>query len=282
MAAIDLTTLSNVKAYAQTTGSGSAQDDPLISSLITPISQTILVILGRSILTTTHTDTFTGRGGRFLGNAYAPNYQPVLSIQSLSINGSPVPANPNPPNGAGFVFDAWDGIPPGMLQFVKLNGYGFGPYIPNNCSLVYTSGFQGIEEWPAAASVTPNSIYGLLVADNGVTYAATGIPLVKVPSAPAVGQYVAPNPLAAVSPTQAYQFNSADFGTNVNISYSFCPSVLEIAARRWVTEEYKYRARIGEESMSQGGIQTGTYKTEDTPAFVRRAIGLFQNTNYWG
>lgn len=72
----------------------------------------------------------------------------------------------------------------------------------------------------AAATVTitpPNS--GVFVndarGDQGVRYSATGVPLTKVPSAPAIGQY------AVNTGTGVYTFNASDIGTVVLISYMY-------------------------------------------------------------
>jgi hypothetical protein len=53
------------------------------------------------------------------------------------------------------------------------------------------------------------------VADQGVTYAATGLPLIAVASAPATGQYV------VNSTTGVYTFATGDQGQGVLISYTY-------------------------------------------------------------
>jgi hypothetical protein len=52
------------------------------------------------------------------------------------------------------------------------------------------------------------------VADQGVTYASTGLPLIAVASSPALGQY-------SVSAGGAYTFASADSAAGVLISYTY-------------------------------------------------------------
>lgn len=54
--------------------------------------------------------------------------------------------------------------------------------------------------------------------DLGVRYTATDIPLTKVASAPAVGQY------SVVTSTGVYSFNASENGTQVNISFQFTPT----------------------------------------------------------
>jgi hypothetical protein len=68
---------------------------------------------------------------------------------------------------------------------------------------------------PYTVQVTNHSAY---VADLGVVYAATGLPLVQVASAPAVGQYA-----VAVS-TGTYTFAAADAGAAILVSYQYTVS----------------------------------------------------------
>jgi hypothetical protein len=68
----------------------------------------------------------------------------------------------------------------------------------------------------AATTITivpPSS--GVFSVDLGVSYSATGQPFVKVPSAPAVGQY------AVNVSTGVYTFASGDVGTGALISYTY-------------------------------------------------------------
>jgi hypothetical protein len=287
MAQNDLTTLTAVKQYAQTTGAGGSGDDALISSLITPASQSVITHLNRrAIIAGPRKDVFTGRGGYLLGNSRALRYQPVISVQSLMIDGCLVPPIPptTAPVGSGWSLDPWDGSLPGSVQFLRLSGYAFTVNtFPNNCTVEYTAGYQNIEEWQVPGSpfhITPQSPQGLLLQDNGVSYANTGAALQAVASAPALGQYVPPNPLAAASPAAYYTFNSGDAGNFVNISYSFCPSAIEMAVRMWVADMYKYRSRIGERSQSQGGVQTSSYIVQDMPDVVKFALRPFENINF--
>jgi hypothetical protein len=69
-----------------------------------------------------------------------------------------------------------------------------------------------------AGTVTTSSTYtvlnaGTFVDDDGVLYATTGLPLTRVSSAPALGQYT-------VS-AGVYTFNSADSGKNVLVNYTY-------------------------------------------------------------
>jgi hypothetical protein len=70
---------------------------------------------------------------------------------------------------------------------------------------------------PSAASFTvapTNS--GTFVQDLGVYYATTGVPLMAVSAAPALGQYV-----PATSASAHYTFASADANASVNINYDW-------------------------------------------------------------
>lgn len=290
MAQLDLTTLDAVKQYAVSTQSlgPSVDDDPLLSSLITAASQMALNYLSRpGILSTRRIDTFTGQGGKSGLQSWAFHYQPVTAVYSLGINGKivlPIPAA-SLPIGSGFTFDPWDGVPPGALQFLRLSGYSFASWgLPNNCTVTYQAGYAATENLVVPATpfrLVPASPQGLLARDEGVIYTSTKVPLVPIASGtPSVGQYVPPNPLAATSPTNFYQFAAADAAAGVSISYSFIPSGLEIAVRMWVGEIYKYRGRIGEQSSSQGGVQTAAYNIKAIPDMVKMALEPFNTVNF--
>jgi hypothetical protein len=74
-----------------------------------------------------------------------------------------------------------------------------------------------------AGTVTTGSVTavnngaGVFGDDYGAVYAATGLPLTKVASAPAVGQY-------SVSSVGVYTFNAGDNGKQVLLSYTFTVS----------------------------------------------------------
>jgi hypothetical protein len=68
---------------------------------------------------------------------------------------------------------------------------------------------------PATPFQVPVANAGFFVADQGVVYATTGLPLTKVTAGPAVGQY-------SVNPaTGIYTFAAADQGAAVLISYNY-------------------------------------------------------------
>ena len=103
----------------------------------------------------------------------------------------------------------------------------------------------------SAYTVTPNQPYGIWAADNGVTYASTGVALTAIASGtPSVGQYLPPQPWAA-SPTYVYTFAAADANANVLISYSYIPFSLEQGCIEWVGERFRYSARIGMKTPSR-------------------------------
>ena len=81
------------------------------------------------------------------------------------------------------------------------------------------SQFAEMHSVPAASPYTitvTNSTH--FVADQGVVYAASGLPLIAVASAPATGQY------AVNTTTGVYTFASGDSGAGVLISYNYTNS----------------------------------------------------------
>lgn len=261
MAANDLTTLADVKAWL---GRTDANSDSLLASLITRASRQIYSYLQRpSILPHAVTEARNGRGGQRL----LLEEWPVLSVSSVAIGGIAVPeASAQSP---GWILESWNGIPPGRAQTLSLRGYAFGSALPaagNAADVVvsYQAGYQVTNEAQtvSAAAAVAASPYGNWASDEGVSY-ANGAALLKVASAPAVGQY-APGPFPGV-----YIFNSGDNGASIAITYGYVPSDLADACIELVSERYRYSQRIGEKSHSLGGNETVAFdNTRLTPLIM--------------
>lgn len=283
MAAIDLTTLNNVKVWWQQAMGNVSTADDLIALEITRVSSMVLAWLDRgSILSQSYTDTYSGTGGTRLPLRMFP----VTSISSLIVNNmavTPGPANAVSPSAwtgqAGYYLDAWDGIPPGRQQLLSVVGARFTQGY-SNVTVTYTAGFLQANEQhtiPASGSlyVYPNSVWGLCAADAGVTYASTGDALTAVASNPTVGQYVAPSPLDR-TPRNYWEFAAADAGVAVKINYSFVPYAIEGAVAELVAERLSYRQRIGQQSKQLGGQETASYLVTDLPDWVRTSLQPFR------
>ena len=125
MAAGDLTTLDNVKAWfappLTTTG-----DDALLARLVTAASQFIQAWLGRTIAETAFTETRNGLGGTrlFLRN------RPVVSVASVTVDGVAIAAATGPGQ-SGYLFDD---------SSVYLAGYAFSRG-QQNITVAYTAGY---------------------------------------------------------------------------------------------------------------------------------------------
>src|SRR6185312_554641 len=100
MAAGDLTTLANVKAWFSPPLTTTA-DDTLLTRLISAASQYIQAWLGRQIASQSYMETRDGAGGRKLVLANAP----VTAVATLSIDGIAIPPAAGP-SAAGYVFSA--------------------------------------------------------------------------------------------------------------------------------------------------------------------------------
>ena len=126
MAAGDLTTLANVKAYLSPPLATTA-DDALLSRLITAASQFIQTWLNRTIASATYTDTRNGTGGTrlFLRN------RPVTAVSAVAVDGISIQASSAVPNGSGYLFDD---------SSVYLIGYSFTKGA-QNVVIQYTAGY---------------------------------------------------------------------------------------------------------------------------------------------
>ncbi|PNG25508.1 phage head-tail connector protein [Methylocella silvestris] len=259
----DLAKLADVKDWLDISG---ADDDALLSRLITRLSRGILNYLDRqSILPTKFSETFDGGGERSL----LLGQWPVNVVLGCAVNSLPIPPAPAmTPDSLqpGFVLDEGDIAPPGRRQRLSLRGRRFDCGI-QNVSVSYLAGYQIAGEAamiPPGAPflVTALSPYGDWASDGGVTL--NGLAMTRVAASPAAGQYSVADGI--------YTFNVANAGMGATITYGFVPADLAICCMDWVAERYSYRSRIGQQSKSLGGQETMAYLVKDIPDFV--AAGL--------
>jgi len=249
MAANDLTTLSDVKAWLGRTDTNS---DALLASLITRASRQIYSYLQRPLLLP-HAVSDSREGGRVL----VLKEWPVLAIASVTIDGIAIPEASS--STSGWSLDAWNGVPPGRQQSVSLRDHARGAV-----RVSYEAGYQITAE-PQIVSgggATVAAPFGAWAADAGVAY-ASGARLTQVAAMPAIGQY------ALGATAGQYVFNAGDDGAALLISYGFVPSDLADACIELVCERYKYSQRIGEKTHSLGGNETVSFDaTRLTPLIV--------------
>jgi hypothetical protein len=277
MAANDLTTLGDVKAWLGRTDSNS---DSLLSALITRASRHICSHLQRGlILPRTVNESRNGSGGDTL----VLKEWPVISVSSVVVGHVTIPqaatasSSLQPGNSSGWACEMWNGTPPGRPQALYVNGYTFGRSFPGaqntqNVSVSYQAGYQVSAEPQivSAGTATVSAPFGDWATDEGVTY-ATGVPLEQVSGNPGVGQY------QLGSTPGVYNFNAGDDGANVLISYGFIPSDLADACIELVAERYKYSERVGEKSHSLGGNETVSFDTSRFTPLIAAMLEPYRN-----
>ena len=118
----DLTTIDAVKAYL---GLTSTTDDEMIAQLISSESALIQGWISRAFGVATYTDIFSGNGK----NMHYLHNSPVVSIQSVTVNGSTVPA-------AATIQDAGYIVIDEQLTLLRYE-FACGTI---NCQVVYTAG----------------------------------------------------------------------------------------------------------------------------------------------
>ena len=267
MSLIDLTTPANVKAWQSppltTTG-----DDAVITRLITAASRFILNELQRPILSSQlYTEQRDGEGGV----AMVLRQWPVTSIAALTIDGiatAPAAAGGRLP---GWVLESWDGWSAGQPQKLSLIGGRFTRGV-QNVVVSYAAGYlvaaepQLVPASPGPYTVTPDFFW---VGDGGVRYAG-GDALTAVAADPGAGQYVPPATQGGV-----YQFDSADAGAAVVLSYSYIPDDLQQACIALVSLRLSERARIGQVSKSLAG-EVVAFTQKDMPADVATTLQSYR------
>jgi hypothetical protein len=257
MNSIDLTWLSQVKAFAEVS---SAKDDAIIASQITAFSQWVLTYCSRETLNSVQsfTEIYDGNGSdrMFLRNS------PIQSVTSLQVGAVSFPLSTSFVNGGIFIEQSKRSIairrpaagssslstfyPPGGNQYFS-KGVG-------NIQAVYTAGYPVQTQTQELDTIVLQTIslqFPTWASDLGVVFYPSLVPLVNVPSAPAAGQYSVSNGI--------YVFNATDNAKQVLVSYTYNapPADLEFAVRRTVGIYYKRRAWIDQSSKDIHAENTG-------------------------
>lgn len=290
MAAIDLTSLSLVREWIPApSGTPSAQilatQTAILQAAITAGSLDFLrrtghgqssgIVLSQSpfVQTVQYSETYNGNGSdtQFVRN------RPVVSVQSLAINGVSVQASTGFPNAGYLISDKANSI-------VLVGGSGY-PYPAfgrcsrpvfargtQNVAITYTAGFstQSIsnELQTIPASHGPYTVLTSLawLADGGVKYFSSGDPFTPVQVAPAQGQYYLNG--------STYLFNAADAGQQIQISYTAAgtPPDIELAVRRMIYLIYQRRSWEGLRSLAKPDLGQTTYSSWEIDPSVKEVI----------
>ena len=267
MAANDLTTLADVKSWLGRTDTNS---DALIAALVTRASRSICSYLQRPLLLPhTVTEVQDGTGGNIL----VLKEWPVLQVASVVVDGIAIPQAVQ--QAPGWVLDAWNGVPPGRMQALRLRGYSFGLPGTRNTATVqvtYQAGYQVASERQivTAGEASVAAPFGPWATDEGVSY-ANGTPLAQVASAPVTGQY------ALDAEAGTYDFAAGDDGAAILVSYGFVPYDLADACIELVSERYKYAQRVGEKTHSLGGNETVAFDTTRFTPLVTQLLQPYRN-----
>ena len=272
MAASDLATLADVKAWLSGSSGIGTSDDALIARLITDVSGAITAYLGRpSLIPRTFMERLDGNDKTRL---FLRHY-PVLDVISLLIDSVAIPAanvTANAPPARSYLLEAWDGLLPGRPQALDVFRV-FYRKGRQNIVADYTAGYAvenetaAVPAGPGPFTVAAAAPSGPWASDRGVSY-SNGTPLTATSGAPAAAYY---NVSAGL-----YTFAAADAGANVLISYGFIPAAINNACIEWVAERYRYRTRIGQSAQTVQGQQTASYSLKDMPDFVRASLDPFR------
>lgn len=244
-----LATLAEVKNWIPNLSTD--KEDTILTALALRTSNSIMGFLQRpSLVLHSVSETRNGAGTQSM----LLREWPVVSISSVTVGELAVSAAANT-NSDGYFFMPWDGFLPGAPQQLSLRQRIFTRGV-GNVSVGYMAGYvvQNEAQIVAAGGVTASSPDGSWASNTNVINAVTGLPMTLVTSAPAQGEYK----LDTTNPGK-YVFNIADNGLAVLLSYSFFPGALVQACCEWTAERYRYRARIGQKSVSVDGKETSSY-----------------------
>lgn len=231
---LNLSTVANVKAYLAITSAG---QDALIAQLLPRESRQIENWTGRGFsgLVARTNRRFDGKDTDTL---YLPD-TPILSITSLTIDGTVIPASP-------------DGIASGYLiddDKISLIDYAFCRG-RQNVVVSWTAGYLTGETdtIPAGnAPVLSPTTDGLPVQVASVTDAASGIVFTQVAANPATAQFT------FNAATASLGFNQVDAGRSVAMGYYYVPEPIQQACIEMVGLDLKQRDNLGVNSKTLAG-----------------------------
>jgi hypothetical protein len=289
-----LTTLQRMKDYMGIPSPTNPQTDATLTMFINSASSNIMAYLERgSFISQPYKDIFNGENSqhRF------PRYWPVTSVLNVQVDNmvippvqsqqpAPMTADSGAAPSAGWVFEPWNGIPPGRHQSVALNSFVYrrGHL---NCQIDYVAGYLVTETYTidaTGATHVTQQPYGAWIADGGVTFVDTGNHLTPVTVTPPVasGTYYL-DPLVV----GGYQFAVVDAGRVVTISYSYVPAGIEQATWEMVALSYSRRQHPGQRSRSLAAQESVTYDLSGgggggapgsgLPSYVTEALAPYKN-----
>jgi hypothetical protein len=261
MSSTDLTTLVGLKTWLGLPAAASPSDATL-AALITATSRAVYAQLSRPALAPqNYTETIDLETQRVFLRQW-----PVVKVNWVTWRGLSVPAS-QPGNldaTSGYALQPGDSAPPGRPQALDLFG---GYYRPGRQSLVvsYCAGYALQGETQTVPSASPYAVtvlapYGPWASDLGAVYAATGVAMTPVATAPAAGQY-------SVS-GGVYTFSAADSGQSISLSYGYTPQDIAQATMELAAARFRAADHIGLTSKSLGGQETIAYDASALPASV--------------
>lgn len=266
---IDITSLQAVKDFAEVL---TAKDDAIIASLITSFSQWALTYCSRETLSSifSFTEVYDGNGSTRLFTRNSP----IQTLVAVLVNGNAMPLSAGYGKAGAFIEQSKKsiGIRSGSIRSGSAGSFlttwypaGSGPAFAfwkgqGNIQIQYTAGYLPVSVLNDVLTVAAQTVQlsaGPWVADAGVVFYPSLVPLTLVPSAPTTGQY---SVVAGL-----YTFAAADNGKQVAASYSVsqAPADLELCARRTVAVAYKRRQWLDQASKTlgaQGASGTTRYR----------------------
>lgn len=256
-----LATVAQVKEWLAVKDSNTT-DDALLERLVGSASAFVLNYLSLDTFAQSQYDeVYDGYGGSFM----VLRQQPALAVLSASFNGTPISEATGNGNTTPFA---------GGYKLFRQNLTLFGLCFPRGRSTIcvsYTAGYRADDELQRIPGTTSYTLttFKTWVADHGVTLVSTGLPMTKVDSAPATGQY-------SVDNDGLYTFNVAQAGVSVLLSYSYVPDDVNQAVIELVGERYKYKDRIGFSNKSLGGQETVGFTANNVPTFIKELLNKYQ------
>jgi len=240
----DLCDLASVKSFIVPALSATTASDAVLSALISGASRSIEAYLGRELMAQSWTEMRNGTGQDKL----ALKHWPVLSVSSVTIDTSAIPATGNPPTQSwgGYTFDnRFVYIAPGFLGFPAYFQRGI-----QNVQIVYAAGYitpgmiavAALPGWAASTAYAANA--QIQAGGMVFTTAAAGT---SGASAPAW-----PTQLGATVADGTVTWQATGEAVSLFAGAELLPDGIRVAAMQQVALLFKNRTRVGDTGTGEG------------------------------
>jgi hypothetical protein len=246
----DLANLADTKAFIVPALANTTASDAVLSALISGVSRSIEIYLGRELMAQTWTEMRNGTGQ---GTMALRNF-PIISVASVTVETMAIPAAGTPPTQSwgGYTFDQrFVYLSPGFIS-----GPGYFPRAPQNVQVVYSAGYitpgmiavAALPAWAATTGYGANAQVQATPAGGTQAYVfTTGAGGTSGATAPAWSAQ-----LGATVADGTVIWECTAEAVSLFPGAQLLPPGIKIACMQQVALTFKQRTRVGDKASGEG------------------------------